>query len=184
MLRQIPDTVLDLRVTGVHLVPGTLRDQLRAGPELLVFLRHFGCMFCRETLGDLRVAAETVADFPPVLFFFQGSPTEGRAFLRRYWPDARAVADAEKRFYVAFGVERGSVLQLFGPGVWAAKRRAEGKGHENGEREGDIWMMPGAFLVDGASVLWAHQYRHAADHPDFAQLPALVRGETASPGAP
>jgi hypothetical protein len=175
MPRQIPDATLDLRVTGVHLVPGTLRDQLEGGPQLLVFLRHFGCMFCRETLADLRAAAETLPGFPPVLFFFQGSPTEGRAFLRRYWPDARAVADPERRFYAAFGVERGSLLQMFGPGVWAAKRRAEAKGHANGPREGDVWMMPGAFLVDGARVLWAHEYRHAGDHPDFARLPALLR---------
>lgn len=176
MLARIPDAALDLRVTGVHLVPGTLRDQLAGGPRLLVFLRHFGCMFCRETVADLRAAAQSVAGFPPVLFFFQGSPTEGRAFLRRYWPEASAVADPERRFYAALGVERGSLLQMFGPAVWTAKRRANEKGHANGAPSGDIWMMPGAFLVDGARVLWAHQYRHAADHPDFARLPALLRG--------
>jgi hypothetical protein len=175
MLRRIPDETLDLRVTGVHLVPGTLRDQLAGGPQLLVFLRHFGCMFCRETIADLREAVAATPGYPPVLFFFQGSPTEGRAFIRRYWPEARAVADPERRFYAAFGVERGSLLQMFGPGVWAGKRRAQAKGHGNGPREGDIWMMPGAFLVDGPRVLWAHHYRHAADHPDFGRMPALAR---------
>ena len=151
-------------VIGVNLMPGSLGDQLGGDPVLLVFLRHFGCIFCRETVADLRETAEAQQDFPKVVFFFLGSPTEGRAFMRRYWPGAAAVSDPEQRFYKAFGVERGGMLDMFGPPVWRAKRRAEAKGHSNGERQGDIWMMPGAFLVRDGRVLWSHAYRHAADH--------------------
>jgi hypothetical protein len=176
MLGEIPDSTLDLRVNGVNLVPGTLRDQLAGGAHLLIFLRHFGCLFCRETLADLRAAAEADPGYPPVLLFFQGSPTEGRALLRRYWPAARAVSDPELRVYAAFGIHRGNLLQLFGPGVWAAKRRAEAKGHQQGERTGDVFMMPGVFLVQGGRVLWSHQYRHAGDHPDLARIPELLAG--------
>lgn len=166
---RIPAVLLDRFVTGVNLMPGSLRDQLGERATLLVFLRHFGCTFCRETVADLREAAAEPG-YPPVLFFFQGSPTEGRAFLRRYWPEVRAVADPDLVFYEAFGVQRGSLLQLFGPGVFRAGRRAHEKGHENGPRSGDIYRMPGAFLVQGDSVLWQHAYRHAGDHPDFRAL--------------
>jgi hypothetical protein len=172
---QVPAEALDAAVTGVGLMPGRLRDQLEGGPQLLVFLRHFGCVFCRETVADLRAIAEKNPDYPPVLFFFVGSPTEGRAFMRRYWPGARAVADPEKRLYAAFGVERGNLRQLFGPGVWAGRRRARGKGNHQGKRSGDIWMMPGCFLVDGPRILWAHEYAHAADHPNFASIPDRIR---------
>ncbi len=171
----IPEAVLVSPVAGVNLVPGPLRSQLDRRGTLLVFLRHFGCMFCRETVSDLRALAEARSDYPRVLFFFMGSPREGRAFLLRYWPAARAIADPEKRFYTAFSVERGSLLQMFGPAVWRAKRRAEEKGFENGERIGDIWMMPGAFLVRDERVVWTHVPRHAGDAPDFARL---------DPGAP
>ena len=174
MEEKIPDEALDAPVAGVGLTPGRLRDQLEGGRHLLVFLRHFGCVFCRETVADLRAIAERDPEFPSVLFFFIGSPTEGRAFMRRYWPGARAVADPEKRLYRAFEVERGNLRQLFGPGVWAGRRRAREKGHEQGERTGDIWMMPGTFLVDGDRVLWKHEYLHAADHPDFASLPEQI----------
>jgi hypothetical protein len=172
-VERIPEAVLDRFVSGVNLMPGSLRDQLGAEPSLLVFLRHFGCIFCRETIAELRAAAGAPG-YPRVIFFFQGTPTEGRAFLRRYWPEARAVADAELFFYEAFGVDRGSLLQLFGPGVLAAGLRARRKGFENGERSGDIFRMPGAFLVKDGCVLWQHRYRHAGDHPDFAKLPALA----------
>jgi hypothetical protein len=169
-VERIAAEVLDRFVAGVNLMPGSLRDQLADRPTLLVFLRHFGCAFCRETVAELRAAAAE-PDYPPVLFFFQGSVAEGRALLRRDWPEARAIADPELSFYEAFGVNRGSLLQMFGPGVLGAGMRAKRKGHSNGPRSGDIYRMPGAFLVRGDRVLWEHGYRHAGDHPDFRNIP-------------
>ena len=173
-MQTIPETTLAEPVAGVNVVPGTLRDQLAPGDTLLVFLRHFGCIFCRETVADLRAVSESDPDFPKVLFFFQGSPTEGRAFLRRYWPGAHAIADPSQRFYTAFGVERGGLRKMFGPGVWEGQRRAKAKGHSNGERSGDIFRMPGVFVVRDEKIVWSHEYTHAADHPDFAGIPALA----------
>jgi hypothetical protein len=166
----IPIEALDAPVTGVRLTPGTLRDQLDDELILLVFLRHFGCIFCRELVGDLREAAEGDPDFPNVLFFFQGSPTEGRAFLRRDWPEARAVADPGLEFYEHFGVRQASFLEALGPAVLKARGRARGKGYENGPRSGDIWRMPGLFAVRGGRIVWSHRPRHAADHPDLTRL--------------
>lgn len=175
---RIPDTVLEAPVSGVNLVPGRLRDQLGPAPTLLVFLRHLGCVFCRETVADLRAIAERDPGFPPVLFFTQSTSTELRAFLRRDWPGARAVADPEREFYAAFGVERMSPLGLLRPGLWQAERRARRKGHASGERVGDIWRMPGVFLVAGDRVLWSHEFRHAGDHPDWDRIPALASART------
>jgi len=50
----ITDEILDAPVSGVNLAPGTLRAQLGERPTLLVFLRHFGGIFCREAVADLR----------------------------------------------------------------------------------------------------------------------------------
>jgi hypothetical protein len=171
---RIPDALLDRPVSGLNLVPGTLRDQLGENVNLLVFLRHFGCIFCRETLADMRALAERDDRFPNPIFFFQGSPTEGRAFLRRYWPSLRAVADPDAVFYEGFGVARGGMVQMFRPAVWAARSRAEAKGLANGERSGDIWRMPGVFLARGAEILWSHDFRHAADHPDYERVCELA----------
>jgi AhpC/TSA antioxidant enzyme len=170
-VERIPEAALDRFVNGVNLMPGSLRDQLGERATLLVFLRHFGCAFCRETIADLRAAA-AAPGYPPVLFFFRGTPMEGRVFMRRYWPEVRAVADPELFFYEAFGVDRGGLLQMFGPGVLAAGLRARRKGFGNEERSGDIYRMPGAFLVQGERVLWQHRYRHAGDHPDFRGVPS------------
>jgi len=177
-LQTLPLEVLDASVSGVGLAPGRLRDQLGEGTTLLVFLRHFGCIFCRETVADLRSAAEADRDYPDVLFFFQGSAVEGRAFLRRYWPGARAVADLDLELYEGMGIRRASLLEALGPPVLLARNRARRKGHSNGERSGDIWRMPGIFAVSGDRVLWSHRPRHAADHPDFQRIPELIRASS------
>ena len=173
----IPDRLLDRLVSGPNLVPGTLRDQLGPDVTLLVFLRHFGCLFCRETLADIRALTESNPRFPKSLFFFQGTPTEGKAFLRRYWPELRAVADTSAEFYQGFGIERGGVVEMFRPAVWSARSRAAAKGHQNGERSGDIWRMPGVFLTRGIEVLWAHEYQHAGDHPDYEAICEVAGSE-------
>lgn len=180
-MNRLPATVLDSRVSGVGLMPGTLRDQIGDRATLLVFLRHFGCIFCREIVGDLRQASERTPDYPPVIFFFQDSPRAGRAFLRQYWPEARGVSDPEQAFYHAFGVERGSVLKMLGPRVLLSKRRATAKGYTSGPANGDIWMMPGVFLVRGDQVIWHHEFKHAAEQPEFDRIPEFARaGEAAA----
>lgn len=174
MTGPIPAEVLDAPVSGVNLVLGSLRRQLAPGDTLLVFLRQLGCLFCRETVTDLRACRAARPEYPKVLFFFQGGPSEGRALLRGVWPEAHAVADPEKRFYAAFGVGRGGLWQTLGPEVWRARSRALAKGARQGPRVGDVWMMPGAFLVRSEAVVWSHAYRHAADHPDFARVPEIA----------
>ena len=180
-MKQVSDAVLDGPVTGTNLVPGVLRDQLGGTPTLLVFLRHFGCLFCRETVADLRAIAEGAPDYPPILFFTQSSSTELRAFLRRDWPGARAVADPGRHFYAAFGVDRISPLDLLRSALWSAARRARAKGHERDERTGDIWRLPGVFLVQGSQVLWNHEFQHAGDHPEWDRIPALVAANRREP---
>ena len=165
---EVPSELSERLVGGVNLKPGTLGDQLDPDAvHLLVFLRHLGCIFCRETIADLRDCCADDPNFPLPLFFFQGSSTEGRALLRGLWPQARAVADASGEFYDAFGVGRAGLVAMFRPAVWSARSRAQGKGHEQGRRTGDIWRMPGMFLTHGREILWAHDYSHAADHPDY-----------------
>jgi hypothetical protein len=93
MPNTIPADILETPVEGLNLREGTLADQLGDAPTLVVFLRHFGCAFCREAVSDLRKLSADQPGYPPVLFFFLGTVEEGREFFDRYWAEARAVAD-------------------------------------------------------------------------------------------
>ena len=61
-------------------------------------------------------------------------------------------------------------MKMLGPSVWSANSRAVSKGHSNGERSGDIWRLPGVFLVNDNKVLWSHDFRHAGDLPDYRAI--------------
>lgn len=171
--KRLPDEVLEASVVGVGLSPGSLRDQLAPDGTLLVFLRHFGCIFCRETVGELRAAVERHERYPEVLFFFQGRAMEGRALLQRDWPEARAIADPDMEFYDRFGLKRANLYEAFRPAVFTASVRAMRKGYEGGPRSGDIWRLPGAFGVIDERLVWTYRARHAADRPDFDTIPAI-----------
>lgn len=125
-------------------------------------------------MKELRQVAEADASYPDILFVYQGSVEDGADFFNRLWPEARAASDPERELYAAFGLERGGIKELFGAEVVACGIRAARKGSFVGTPVGDTRMMPGAFLVQANQILWQHNYRHIADHPDFAKIPALA----------
>lgn len=174
-MRRLPAELLESPVQGLNLTGATLRDQLNPnGQTLLVFLRHFGCIFCREMVADLRKISRATPDYPPILFFYQGTLEEGEAFMRKLWAQARAIADLPKRFYDSFGLERGTLGQMFGAQVWACGVRAASKGHFIGRPVGDPWTMPGLFLVEQDAITWQHDFKHAGDHPDWRLIPKIA----------
>jgi len=167
---RVEPALLDVPVSGCRLRPGTFRDQLDPGGTLVVFLRHLGCIFCRECVTDL--AADRVREsLPPVLFVHPAGVAEGNAFFAKFDPAARGISDPECRFYEGFGIGRGGLGQLFGPSVIVCGFRATRKGNGIGPMQGDPWRMPGFFLVRDGEIVWEHTVRHAGDHPDFDRLP-------------
>jgi hypothetical protein len=174
MPEMISPDILQASVEGINLRPGALSEQIGSQPSLLVFLRHFGCMFCREMVRDLRRISQSLAGFPPVLFFYQGTVEEGQTFFGNYWPEARAVSDEPKKFYTALGLRRATFGQMFGIQVWTCRMRALSKGNFIGRAVSDPWIMPGVFLVHGGEVLWCHRFLHQGDHPDWSKIPAMV----------
>lgn len=174
-MTQVSDSAWSLPVEGVALTGGTLADQV-SRPTLLVFLRHFGCIFCREMVKDLRRAESEIAGFPAVLYVYQGTVADGSAFFEKHHPGARAIADLPKRLYEAFGIQRATIGQGFGPMVWSCAIRAAAKGNGVGRPIGDPWMLPGMFLLQpDRSITWSHPFKHVGDHPDLRAIPTAAR---------
>lgn len=169
-LRPLPDTVLDRAIDGLNLRARTLREELGAGATHVVFLRHFGCTFCRERVRDLRRAPGARDDLPPVLYVTLGSPDATRDFFAEFDTAARAVADPQKSLYAAFGLERGSGAQLLSPAVFAAGLRALRKGNGIGVPVGDVFQLSGEFVVRDGRIAWAHRAQHTGDHPDLDEV--------------
>ncbi len=103
-----------------------------------------------------------------------GTPEEGASFLESLWPDARGVADPEKRLYEAFDVARGGAVEMFGPGAISCGIKATMKGNFIGRKKGDPWTLPTFVLVEGERVVWRHDGRHAGDHPEWTEIAPRV----------
>ena len=167
-------SILDVAVEGRNLRPGTLRDQIGTRPTLLVFLRHLGCLFCREWLSDLRLAGSSDPSFPATLYFHLGDREQGDAFFSALAPEARAVSDPKQKFYNGLGVPRATKLQLLDPRVWACGIRASRKGHKAARPVGDPFVMPGLFLVEGDRINWKFIPDHMGGLPRIADIPRPV----------
>jgi peroxiredoxin len=159
----------------------SILEHSRIRPVLLVFLRHVGCTFCREALSDLsRKRADIEATGTQIILVHMGREQAAEQILSKYkLLDIPRVSDPKLSLYEAFGLERGSMAQLFGPKVWLRGFRAGLAGnHGLGTPEGDVAQMPGVFLLFHGETLKSYRHQSAADRPDYL---AMVRDLAAVP---
>jgi hypothetical protein len=106
-----------------------------------------------------------------VAFVHMGTEDLAEPFFREHGvADVARVADPQARLYEAFGLKRGTVVQLFGPAVWARGLSALAKGHGVGAWVGDPTRMPGAFLIHHGEVLKAFRHASIGEVPDYLAL--------------
>jgi peroxiredoxin len=141
-------------------------------PCLVVFLRHVGCLFCREALADLaRMRDEIERCGSRIVLVHMSADETAAAFFARYdLADVPRISDPEQRLYNAFELGRGSVLQLFGLRTWRRGYAALREGHRIGRPEGDPLRMPGVFLVQNGRIKFSYRHRSAGDRPDYADI--------------
>ena len=150
----------------------TLTEQ---SPVLLVFLRHFGCSFCRKTISD-------IADLDPELrsrgirpvFVHLGTPEIAKAHFDFYKiPEVERVHDPEAQIYrhPAFGLGRSSPwLTLVNPFVVVGWLKGAVFKHGIGKIQGDGHQMPGIFLLKGATIERRFVHRQISDEPPYRKL--------------
>ncbi|WP_321474559.1 peroxiredoxin-like family protein [uncultured Paludibaculum sp.] len=154
----------------------TLDEHTRLTPVLLVFLRHTGCMFCRETVSDLaRRQAEIEAQGARLVVVHMGREAQAVDFFGHYGlENVPRISDPERALYRAFALGRGSLLDLFGPKVWwRGFQAAILARHGLGRPAGDGFQMPGAFLLFHGELVRSYRHQSPADRPDYL---ALVTG--------
>jgi len=155
-------------------LPGgeTLAEASRGQPLYVLFLRHFGCTFCREALAEVRRHRPQIeAAGCRIVLVHPAGPEEGAAFLRSAGMDAfDAIADPEGRLYAAFDLGHGRISQLFGWREFVRGAAASLRGHRVGKVTGDAFRMPGLFIVEDVRITREYRHRSAGDRPDYLAL--------------
>ncbi len=150
----------------------------KESPLLVVFLRHFGCTFCRETLSHLQDRREAIeAKGAKLVLVHMGDEDEAVGLLGKYGLEAvPRISDPEAALYRAFDLQRGTFVQLFGFRVlWRGMNAALLAGHGVGRTTGDGFQMPGVFLLYRGKVLAGFRHRTVADRPDYEALASFAQ---------
>ncbi|MFT4558223.1 MAG: peroxiredoxin [Porticoccaceae bacterium] len=163
------DPLRDLRLnTGQRL------DELAdAQPKLVVFLRHAGCTFCRESLADIAEQRARIESrgCGIVLVHMGDNVRDAALFEKHGLADVPRLADPDCRLYRQFGLDMGGFSELLGPLVWVRGFMAGlVRGHGVGRLRGNGFQMPGVYLYHCGQILGGFQHARASDRPDYAEL--------------
>ncbi len=141
---------------------------------LLVFLRHFGCTFCREALADIAEQREQIeAKNTKIIFVHMSEYKIAERYFGRYeLSGIDHVSDPTCFYYTAFGLTRGNLNQLFGLKSWIRGFEAGVlNGHSVGVKQiGDGFQMPGVFVIKNGTIKESFVHKLSSDRPDYEQL--------------
>lgn len=151
----------------------TLFDASFRTPVMVVFLRHFGCTFCRETTRAIsKKRSQIEGKGTRIVLVHMSSEEDAKLFLNNYQiEDIDTLRDPECNLYHLFGLEKGSFSQLMGIRV-ILRTIESGIFRRNGlgALQGDSFQMPGIFLLNKGKVIKGYRHSYASDSPDFMDL--------------
>jgi len=140
-------------------------------PVFLVFLRHFGCVFCKEALSDIaKIKTQLSEKRIKLIFVHMASNEIAEEYFHQFdLSGATHVSNPEKNFYMSFGLMKGSISQLYGLRTWIRGFSPKTKGYklELNEQLGDSTQMPGMFLIHQGKTIGEYIHKTASDHPDY-----------------
>ncbi|MCA9067330.1 MAG: redoxin domain-containing protein [Planctomycetaceae bacterium] len=153
---------------------GRSLDQLsKDQPQLVVLLRHSGCTFCRESLSNLASQMRDIqATGCGVVLVHLEQDDAIAPFLSSYGlEELPRISDPECRLYRQFGLDLGNFRELFGISVWIRGFIAGvWNGHGAGRSRGNVFQMPGAFVVHAGRILQGFKHITAADRPNYLTM--------------
>lgn len=143
-------------------------------PMLLIFLRHFGCGFTRETLHDVA-KAKSALDMRGVrpVFVHMAPPERAERFFRRFGLEGvDHVSDPQTRLYQApeFHLLKASALpHFFGARAYLKiAKRVFFRFGVGGPGKEDAEQLPGVFFLKGRTIHRAFRHKFLGDRPDYS----------------
>jgi peroxiredoxin len=139
---------------------------------VLVFLRHFGCLFCRDHAAQLRKHYD---DFRArgfeVVAIGQGTPARSEKFQQDYSLPFPVLGDRARESYRRYGLTSTALGSFLDPRAYVSGIRSLLHGKLPGLPDGDVSQNPGTFLIDRSGhILRAEIGQHAGDFPSAAEI--------------
>lgn len=155
-------------------------DHSKKKEVLLVFLRHFGCTFCKEALKELSdlLESEKLKQAELILVHMSTEDIASKYFEKYHLENLPRISDPECKYYTQFGLLKGTFNQLFGFRSWVRGIEAGIiKGYGFGRQIGDGFQMPGVFLISNGRILSEFKHKYASDKPDYLKMVNCVSSQ-------
>lgn len=124
----------------------TLESVREHRPGVIVLVRHYGCIFCRQRVADLVSQATKRPQLDLALFVVgNGTPAMAADFVQRYQIEIPVFTDPTRQIYQDLGMRR-----MFGLNWTSVKRgfAAYKAGHRQTAVQGDVWQQGGVAVFD------------------------------------
>ena len=171
MVAQVDAEILQMMQTNKG---ENVKDLSLSQPVLLVFLRHFGCVFCKEALDDLSKMTDKF-DLKKVklVLVHMAEPSIADTYFKDFkLTDASRISDPDLNFYTRFGLIKGGFSQLYGLSSWIRGYSLQQQGFKSelAKQLGDSTQMPGIFTVLNSKIVDSYIHKRASEQPDYDQL--------------
>jgi len=140
---------------------------------MMVFLRHFGCVFCREALNEIsKNRSNWEKRGIHLVLVYPSDKASGEKYFSQFdLSTIDSVSDPETKWYQIFGLVKGSFSQLFGLKTIIRGFEVATTGTLPVLKQvGDGFQMPGIFLIRNGQVRDKYIHRSASDKPDYDSL--------------
>jgi len=167
------DAIADMVLPDQDGLPVRLRDLWREGPAVIVWLRQFGCPFCRAYAVELNRERRRFAEAGARLVLIgQGTPADAARFRRKMNIELEVLVDADRVTYLWAGTKLATLDELIGPivvarGLLAMARNRVVIGHNTADEAqlgGSVVVLP-----DG-TIPFTHISRDASDMARPAEI--------------
>jgi peroxiredoxin len=155
----------------------TLATLTAQQPVLLVFLRHFGCTFCREAVCELSELRKTIEAGGTRLAFVHLADSDEKArkfFSPHQLEDVPRIGDPSGELYQAFGLTRANWHEFLNYESIVRMLSASLRGHWVGAPAGDVERMPGTFLIQNSEIRKAFRNKLVSDRPNYLEMASLA----------
>ena len=146
-----------------------------ASPVLLIFLRHFGCSFCRQAISDVAdIRGELAQRGVRPVFVHLGTPERAKPFFDYYGiGDVERVSDPEAKIYQNPVFQLARIhpwLTLLQPSIWVGWLKGTIFRHGIGAIKENGHQKQGLFFLKGTRIVRQFRYRTIADEPNYLKL--------------
>lgn len=149
-----------------------------SSPAVIVFLRHYGCIFCREHVARLRDHEDAfTAAGARLAAIGLGDRAYARAFREETGIRFPLLIDEARKAYRLARLRSASVLHLFSRENAAARSRAREAGHRQHRLGKHPFQLGGSFVFGpGDVVLFAHVSNTFGENASPEHLLAALDG--------